>query len=241
MLLGAEEAGATPWVRHDNAVRAWGHVMLIGDSTTTGYLGHLVRTLRTSDLGPYRCDLQAARSVHRPNRRYPSAVQAVRSARTRGFEPTAYVIAVGANDLRYGTRTRQAAITMFDTLLTEIGADRTVGICTIYATRPSGAIRYNRYLAEATERWPNLHIIDWAVLARRNRQWHKPDGYHYNLAGARRRNEFLVAAMRNMAIVEWNRQNPPPPPTDPGTSTPVTSTPVTGDPVTGSSSTANPG
>jgi hypothetical protein len=125
------------------------------------------------------------------------------------------VIAVGANDLRYGTRTPQAATTMFDTILSEIGTERTVGICTIYATRPSGAIRFNRYLDEAAQRWPNLHIINWAALARRNRPWHKPDGYHYTLSGARRRNAFLITAMRDMAITEWNRQNPPPPTTDP--------------------------
>ena len=226
-VLGIDEADAAPWVRQDNTVRTWGNVMLIGDSTASGYLGHLIRSLNASDLGPYRCDLQAARSMHRPHRRYPSAVQAVRNARQQGFEPTAFVIAVGANDLRYGTRTRQAATTMFDTILTEIGSDRTVGICTIFANRPSGAIRFNRYLSEATQRWPQLHIINWAALARRHRPWHKPDGYHYTLTGARHRNDFLIAAMRNMAIIEWNRQNPPPTTTMTTSTTTTTTTTTT--------------
>jgi hypothetical protein len=218
LLLGNTEAHAAPWVRTDSTVRTWGNVMLIGDSTAAGYRTHLVSLLRSSDIGPYRCDLQAARSMHREFPRYPSAVRAVRSARRAGFDPSAYVIAVGANDLRYGTRTAAAATTMFDTLLGAIGADRTVGICTIYGLRSPGAVRYNRYLAEATTRWPNLHILHWAPIARRHREWHQSDGFHYNLRGSRHRNVFLVNAMREMAMVEAARHQPPP--VDPGTTDP---------------------
>lgn len=204
VLLGEGEASAAvPFVRTDPTVREYGPALFVGDSTTSGYRSNLLAQLRNTTLGPYRFDLGPVRSMTKTTRVMYSGVEAVRRARTAGFEPKVIVYGLGANDLRYGIRTPELATQAFDALVAEAGSGTTVGILNLYsprATRSSRIAAFNRYLAEASERWPNLVIVDWASLARKHRRWHKVDGVHYNLTGARNRNTFMIQSMIDLCI-----------------------------------------
>lgn len=207
---GRADAGRSIIIQ-DQTVREFGPVLFISDSTSSRLYRSVRRTMREFNLGPYRIDYLPGRSIARYRRGYPSGAAAVRQSRAAGFDPPAYLIALGANDLRYATTSKAQFDELVDKLLGEIGPDRVVGFLNIYATVRSNAAVFNRYLGEATTRWPNLHVIDWATLARRNRRWHLPDGFHYTITGARRRNEFLCRAM--IQLIEITRaQNPDPPP-----------------------------
>ncbi|MFM8531774.1 MAG: GDSL-type esterase/lipase family protein [Ilumatobacteraceae bacterium] len=214
-ILGEGQASAAvPFIRTDFTVREFGPALFIGDSTTSGYRSNLVLQLRDTTLGPYRFDLGPVRSMTKSTRVMYSGVEAVRRARAAGFEPKVVVFGVGANDLRYGIRTPELARQAFDPLVGEAGPDVTVGILNLYsprATRSSRIAAFNRYLEEATTRWPNLVIVDWASLARRNRRWHKADGVHYNMSGARHRNTFMIQSLIDVCV-KHDELNPPEPP-----------------------------
>lgn len=204
LVLGEGEASAAvPFIRTDLTAREHGPALFVGDSTTSGYRSNLLVQLRNTTLGPYRFDLGPVRSMTKTTRVMYSGVEAVRRARAAGFEPKVVVYGLGANDLRYGIRTPELAQRAFDALVSEAGPGVTVGILNLYsphATRSSRIAAFNRYLVEAATRWPNLVIVDWASLARRNRRWHKVDGVHYNLTGARNRNTFMIQSMIDLCV-----------------------------------------
>lgn len=206
-LIDANPADARPFVLADSRVRGWGPVMQIGDSTSGGYLNGLQRTIRSKDIGPFRCDIQGARSINRVSKRFPSAISAIRTARAAGFDPPCYLLALGSNDLWVVKRKKNSAPAMIDAIMNEIGPDRTVGFLTLYTVHQSSAPKFNAALREATKRWPNLHIMDWAAVARRNVRWHNEGGVHYTMRGAIARNRYLAHAM--VRTVKIARSQPP--------------------------------
>ena len=46
---------------------------------------------------------------------------------------------------------------------------------------------YNRALATIARRHPNLHVLDWAAMARAHPSWFGPDGVHPSMTGYRAR------------------------------------------------------
>jgi len=187
---------AQPFIVADDTVREVGGVVFISDSTSNGSRSDLLQQLAAqTTLGPYRFDIGPGRAMSRPGRTMYSGVEAVRRSREAGFTPTSFVVALGANDLKYGIRTPITARQTFDRLMEEIGPDCTVGLVNLYSTRPSFAWRYNKYLAQAVGRWPNAYLVDWAAVARRNRRWHRPDGFHMNLMGSKKKNTWIIQTM----------------------------------------------
>lgn len=196
-LLGSSRAsaGSAQVLVEDPTRRRYGPVLFIGDSTSSRHWSRLDSALADHGVGPYRCDLQPGRSISREFKRFPSAVQAVRSARSLGFDPDAVVVALGANDLDYATSSRENFTDLTETLFREIGIDRAIGFFNIYATVPTKARYFNAWLEDARSSWPNLIVLDWASLARRHRRWHQDDGFHYNYEGAEARNRFVAQSM----------------------------------------------
>lgn len=212
IAFGHDPAGAAlSWPRRpgqiieDPTVRAHGPVMFIADSTSARSCDRMGPDLARREVGPFRIDLNLARyiDIDRPMR--PSAIAAVRRARTEGFDPPAYVIGLGFPDILNGVHVRQflrdpiaATANMVEPLLQEIGADRTVSFLNLYGTKGSKSSRarmFNRGLEALLPAWPRLHIIDWASTARRHPWWHKPDGFHYTYNGGLQRHRFVYHAM----------------------------------------------
>jgi len=127
-------------------------------------------------------------------------------------------------------RKKNSAPAMIDAIMNEIGPDRTVGFLTLYTVHQSSAPKFNAALREATKRWPNLHIMDWAAVARRNVRWHNGGGVHYTMKGANARNRYLADAM--VRTVKIARAQPP--------VTTTTTTTTTASTTTTTSSTTTP-
>jgi len=186
----------------DLSTRSFGPVMAFGDSTSSCYVRDLVNQLANQQLGPYIFDIQPARSLIHTNPRYPSVLQGLSQARARGFDPPAYLVAAGINDTWYFARHPDRARNLLDTLLGTIGADRHVGMLTIYS-RKRGSYYYqlNDQLFAAQARWPRLHVFDWAALAKRHPEWHRADGVHFTLGGSVQRDKFVTTAMVAMTQI----------------------------------------
>lgn len=200
LAAAVEQADARqvkPFLVHDETVREFGNVVYIGDSTSNGSRSDLrLQLSNNTTLGPYRFDIGPGRSMVDNGATMYSGTEAVRRSRAEGqFTPAAFVVALGANDLKYGFRDRKHGDALFDRFMTEVGPDCTVCFTNMYATVPSKAPRFNRYLGYAVQRWPNLYVVDWAKTARRHPRWHKPDGFHMNLTGSRYRNTFILNSM----------------------------------------------
>jgi hypothetical protein len=193
--LQAPSAEAFPYIIMDRTQRTYGPVMHLGDSTSAGYVSHLRRTVKARGLGPVRCDIQSARSLVRYSKNWPSTLWGIRYARKQGFDPSSFLLAVGHNDLYFVRRDKDAARRMIDRVLTEIGPDHTVGFLTLFCAHKSSAPKFNAALEEATHRWPNLHVFDWASIAQKHLKWHGWDGVHYTMHGARMRNYYLADSM----------------------------------------------
>ena len=195
-LLRATAADAKPIVLSDPTVRTHGPVMQIGDSLSGGFVGGLNTELVARSVGPFRCDIQGSRSITRePNKKYPSGLTAVRSARAAGFDPPSWVVALGCNDMWFIARKKGIAAEMLDKMLTEIGSDRHVFFLTYWQKQNGAWPKFNEALRGATQRWPNLRVADWAALAKQHPEWHGADGAHYNGKGAKARNTYLVDTM----------------------------------------------
>jgi hypothetical protein len=199
------------YVVDDRTVRTHGPIMFIGDSTSAKQYRAIRRDFSKAKIGPYRVDLNLARSISRDGKWRPSAITAVREARAAGFDPPSYVIALGFPDILGGNMDKRflkdptgTTVSMLEPLMAEIGPDRTVGFLNLYGTyssKSSRAKQFNIGLKAAAERWPNLVIIDWASLARRNRWWHKVDGFHYGYRGSIERQRFVVKALIDIATL----------------------------------------
>lgn len=242
MMGGAPADAALSWPRRpgqiiqDLTVRAHGPVMFIGDSTSAKGCDRMGGELARLGVGPYRVDLNLARYIAVDRSLRPSAVAAVGRARSEGFDPPTYVIGLGFPDVLNGVHVLQflrdpiaATAVIVEPLLEEIGPNRTVVFLNLFGTvgsKSSRAKMFNSGLAALLPQWPRLHIIDWASVAKKNRWWHKVDGFHYTYTGGVHRRRFVCNAMvtaAQMRLDDDARLTPPP------TSTTTTTTAATPD------------
>ncbi|MEI7992747.1 MAG: hypothetical protein WCH93_09995 [Actinomycetota bacterium] len=207
LLLAPEAAtaGSRPIILSDPTVRAHGPVMFIGDSTSSRLWRTMRKDIAAAGIGPFRLDLQPGRSISRRVGWGTNAITSVRNARLQGFDPPAYVLAVGFPDIHRWAANRTPIVTvdglvaLIEPLLREIGADRTVAFLNLYSKKKMPTAAFNGALARLAVTWPNLSVVDWAALARQHRGWHISDGYHFTYFGARQRQKFIAQTMIDVA------------------------------------------
>ena len=207
--LGTPAAHAVryPIILTDDTVRAYGPVMFIGDSTSSLRYRTMKQEIAAFGVGPFRLDLTPGRSIARTLRGRPSAIDAVRMARADGFDPNVYVVALGYPDIIRWENNPTPAQTVSSIrqliipLLQEIGSDRLVAFFNLYSVSRTRAGVFNTALSSLLPEWPNLHIVDWAALARRHRRWHSRDGYHFGYTGAKQRTNFIGRTLRDMVTL----------------------------------------
>jgi lysophospholipase L1-like esterase len=56
---------------------------------------------------------------------------------------------------------------------------------------------YNRAIAAVARAHPNLHVFDWAAMARAHPQWFGPDGVHPTNTGYRARAAALARLIKS--------------------------------------------
>lgn len=179
--------------------RRYGPVGLIGDSLSGGNIPQLRRMLVEHEVGPFRLDIVGGRSMTISTKTKPSGVRAIGIARAAGFDPPAWFIGLGGNDLaafRAGRRDPYLEITK---VLDELGPVNVAWptIARQFRSWWPVAQLFNDTLHQLALERPNLHVIEWAdLLNQHNPKWYKPgDNAHLRSAGVVARNEMTVQAM----------------------------------------------
>lgn len=172
--VGTARVGAQPAPRT---------VLDLGDSLSVGtdpYLRKRLRGYRIARL--YDVGLHA----------YDAAAVVERS---RVSLPSVLVISAGTNDDPRGISTFARSISE---ILRAAGDDRCVVWPTIRRPPAVGATYdgFNRALARAASRHPNLVLVDWVGLVGRHPAWLSRDGVHVSVEGYRARAAAIAAAVK---------------------------------------------
>lgn len=188
-------------VLHDPTVRRWGPVGVIGDSLSTGSVPGMIREMVRHDIGPFRLDLRGGRSIGTVRTPFDSGLNRVTLMRQSGFDPPAWVIALGGNDLAKFRSGRLDAVTEIERMLNLLGLGAVVAWPTIWrkyrSWRPA-AEQFNGALHDVATRRPNLCVVEWDDLLRANRQWFNGN-VHLRGGGIRARNVMTAEAAQVVA------------------------------------------
>ena len=181
-------------------VRQHGPVALIGDSLSAGNIRELRKMLVDHGVGPFRLDIVSGSSITKSWGKRKSGLVRVAKMRESGFDPGAWVIALGGNDLADFRWKRRDPLTEINKMLDLLGPDAVVAWPTIarqFKRWWPVAQQFNDALRVAAETHPNLHIIEWAdLLNQHNPKWYvKGDNAHLRGAGVVARNQMTTDAM----------------------------------------------
>jgi murein L,D-transpeptidase YcbB/YkuD len=112
-----------------------------------------------------------------------------------GFNPRAWVVALGSNDFYFFKRKMLSPRTEIEAFLDLVGPSRHVVWFTIWTKRASAYYaQFNSALRDTASRHSNLHVYDWATTAKKHPEWLKEDGAHLKMPGAKARNDALAKA-----------------------------------------------
>lgn len=157
-------------------------VLDLGDSLSVGTAPYLRARLRG-----YRID-----GVHDVGLHAYDAAAIVE--RSRGALPPILVVSAGTND---DPRIVSTFIHAVEQVLGTAGPEHCVVWSTIARPPANGASYrgFNRALARAAGRHPNLVLVDWVGMVRRHPQWLASDGVHAGTAGYRARAAAIASAV----------------------------------------------
>jgi hypothetical protein len=175
--------------------RTYGPVAIIGDSASGGFFNGLNTSLEKAGVGPYRYDIKGSRRITQSWLSYDSGVTAAKKMIRDGFNPKAWVVALGSNDFYFFRRDMLSPRTEIETFLDLVGPSRHVVWFTIW-TKRAGAYHatFNSILRDTARKHSNLHVLDWATTAKKHPEWLQEDGAHLKMPGAKARNEALAKA-----------------------------------------------
>lgn len=189
-------------------------VAQVGDSTSlAGINTQLVPDEHERTEGAYHdiagidhtwIDALAGRTTVDPASNGTNGVEALTALTTHN--PDCYVLALGTNDAGYlamGSAVpaaeridRMMALTAGKPVLWPTVV--TLPTETADGYQPASMRAFNAALADATQRYPNLHVYDWAALAEANPELFYEDGIHPNPDGARLRNRKFAEQLTHL-------------------------------------------
>ena len=174
--LGAGGAAEAP-------AQAPRRVLDLGDSLSVGTDPHLRKRLRG-----YRIERLYDVGLHAHD-------AATIVSRSRASLPEVLVISAGTND---DPRNVSAFWRSITGILRAAGGDRCVVWPTISRPPAAGASYdgFNRALAQASRRYPNLVLVGWARMVRRHPGWLSRDSVHVSAAGYRARAAAIASAVK---------------------------------------------
>ena len=217
---GAPAAPATAsWVAADPSVFGMGDSLFMqcGDSLGVGTrsLGMVGWPSATSD------DLRARMSSTLPD--WPWMTEPSHAAELADFHTAAtWVIGLGTNDVKHLTAARYAANVEW---FLQRAAGRPVLWFDVHNPQyPATVAAFNQILADAAQRWPNLHILDWNGLVTADPAAVSADGIHLASYEACRQTRL---ALIQAAVPPVDGQPDSPDWTDPAPQAPPTPNPIT--------------
>ena len=143
-------------------------------------------------------EISGARSILETMPNQINAYDTARNLKAAGFDGC-WVFALGTTDtanVAVGSRTTRAA--RIDRMMSVVGDDPVLWV-DVKSLVPSGAWSnanmqlWNQALTEATERYPNLKIYDWASVVQD--EWFSSDRIHYTSAGYAQRAHLIADAL----------------------------------------------
>ena len=141
--------------------RALHPVVVIGDSLTVGAKGFY---LAASYVGPISVDAEIGRSSR-------TGLEVLK--RTDLPDDATLVFALGTND----SDSYQKTSATVDAVLKIAGGSRRVIMLTLWRRGPMSSS--NRAIQDATARWPNLEVVDWAAIVATDQSILDHDAVHY--------------------------------------------------------------
>jgi hypothetical protein len=191
-----------------------GPIAVIGDSLTAGLINDLGSRLGDAGFGGLRIDAVVSRRMTKSSS-VSSGTSAIQAARSAGFDPTNWMIALGTNDFYESSSAMER---MINEVLNEIGSGHTVTWVNIWMTAHTDeSARFNTALARVDAQRSSLRVIDWASSARAHPNWFAGDGVHYTSDGLRNRNAALVRGALDLPTPPVPQ---PPSPVEPPTQLP---------------------
>jgi hypothetical protein len=170
-------------------------VAIIGDSASGGFFNGLNSSLEDAGVGPYRYDIKGSRRITQSWLSYDSGVTAAKKMIRDGFNPKAWVVALGSNDFYFFRRNLLSPRTEIETFLELVGPSRHVVWFTIWTKRARAYYAtFNSILRDTAREHANLHVLDWATTAKKHPEWLHDDGAHLKMPGAKARNAALAKA-----------------------------------------------
>jgi hypothetical protein len=177
-------------------------VAVVGDSLTAPIRDSLVRRLKHAGWLQVRVDAFPGRQI--PSSMGPplSGVRAVRGLEAAGFDPPAWIVALGTNDV-LATADPAAMRARIEEMLRAIGPRRVLWVNiwrTDQAELMARAERFDVVLADEASRTSNLDVLDWAQTARDDPHVFGPDKVHLSRKGETARVNRIVAG----ALAVWS-------------------------------------
>jgi len=170
-------------------------VAILGDSASGGFMNGLNSSLTKAGVGPYRYDIKGSRRITQSWLSYDSGVSAAKKMIKDGFNPKAWVVALGSNDFYFFRRKLLSPKKEIEAFLDVVGPKRHVVWFTIW-TKRAGAYHktFNSALHDMAAHNSRFHVYDWANTAKPHPEWLKDDGAHLKMPGAKARNTALASA-----------------------------------------------
>lgn len=160
-----------------------------------------------------------------------SGVNTLRALRKAGVNPAAVIVGLGTNDVQFLGKPAQF-VPLIDELLTEIGPVPVawLNVHRVETTTTTRRSRiFNRTLATAAERYPNVSVVDWASVVATTPRLMAFDKIHLQPSGYEARTKVVLDTADDL----WNRHvaatTPPMPTPTPETTVPAPTTPVAPD------------
>src|SRR6266540_3320557 len=127
---------------------------------------------------------------------------AVRALEARGFNPPAWIVALGTNDVLV-TGDPAAMRTRIEEMLSAIGARRVLWLNIWRTDTPefmARALKFDRVLDDVASRHANFDVLDWATTARADPKVFGSDNVHLSRRGETERVNRVVKG----ALAVWS-------------------------------------
>lgn len=147
----------------------------------------------------FRDEIRGARSIIERYQGEENADEVATRQKAAGYEGC-WVLALGTTDsANINAGANAPAAERIDTMMSIIGDDPVlwVNVKTLVgegdAWANSGMVAWNAAVAEASGRYPNLRVYDWAAVVQD--AWFQDDGIHYTSAGNVERARLIADAL----------------------------------------------
>jgi len=176
-------------------------VAVVGDSLTVPIASALTKDLKKDGWKDVRVDAEVGRAMS-SSALVPSGITAIKGLKRKGFDPPAWIVALGTNDVSV-TGDQRELRAWIEQLLATIGPHQVIWVNLWRTDTPAfeqRAQRFNALLAQVASDHDNVRVLDWAKTVEGHPEFFGPDKIHLSLRGDDQRTKAIVDA----AVDQWS-------------------------------------